>query len=120
MRQVFQNSKDSDRKLSGDGTGLEKSRKDNYESAKKYASYMISIVDSREIVQAFELGERGECKVMKRLIEEVDGDSIRLDAGFNDRELVKKIAELEMIPYVFPKSNNKLNGSTAWKTMYSK
>ena len=81
---------------------------------------MISIVDSREIVQAFELGERGECKVMKRLIEEVDGDSIRLDAGFNDRELVKKIAELEMIPYVFPKSNNKLNGSTAWKTMYSK
>ncbi len=79
---------------------------------------MISIVDSREIVQAFELGDRAECKVMKRLIEEVDGDSPRLDAGFNDRALVKKIAELEMIPYVFPKCNNNLNGSPAWKNMY--
>ena len=118
LRQVFHSSKSSDGKLSGDGTGLEKSRKENYEAAKKYASYMISIVDSREVVQAFELGERGECKVMKRLIEEVKGDSLRLDAGFNDRELVKKIAELEMIPYVFPKCNNNLNGSPAWKNMY--
>jgi transposase len=55
---------------------------------------------------------------MKKLIEEVDGESIRLDAGFNDRELVAKIGELEMIPYVFPKKNNKLNGSLAWKNMY--
>jgi transposase len=118
LRQVFRQSKSSDGRLSGDGTGLEKSRKENYETAKKYASYMISIVDSREIVQVFELGERGECKVMKRLIEEVEGNSLRLDAGFNDRELVKKIAELEMIPYVFPKCHNKLNGSPAWKNMY--
>jgi transposase len=118
LRQVFHLSKSSDGILSGDGTGLEKSRKENYEEAKKYASYMISIVDSREVVQAFELGERGECKVMKKLIEEVEGDSLRLDAGFNDRELVKKIADLEMIPYVFPKSINKLNGSPAWKNMY--
>lgn len=118
LKQVFHFSKSSDEKLSGDGTGLEKSRKENYESAKKYATYMISIVDSREIVQAFELGDRAECKVMKKLIDEVDGDSLRLDAGFNDRELVKKIADLEMIPYVFPKSNNNLNGSPAWKNMY--
>ena len=118
LRQVFNNTKSSDGILAGDGTGLEKSRKENYESAKKYASYMISIVDSREIVQAFELGEIGECKVMKKLIEEVDGNSLRLDAGFNDRELVKKISDLEMVPYVFPKSNNNLNGSPAWKNMY--
>jgi len=118
LRKVFNNTKTSDGILSGDGTGLEKSRKDNYESAKKYASYMISIVDSREVVQAFELGERGECKVMKQLINEVDGESLRLDAGFNDRELVKMIAEKEMIPYIFPKCNNNLNGSRAWKTMY--
>lgn len=118
LQQVFHHSKSSDGKLSGDGTGLEKSRKENYETAKKYASYMISIVDSREIVQAFELGERAECKVMKRLIENVEGDSLRLDAGFNDRELAKKIAELEMIPYIFPKSSNKLNGNPAWKNMY--
>ena len=118
LRQVFNNTKSSDGILAGDGTGLEKSRKENYEASKRYASYMISIVDSREVVQAFELGEIGECKVMKKLIEEVDGNSIRLDAGFNDRELVKKIAELEMVPYVFPRSDNKLNGSLAWKSMY--
>jgi len=118
LRQVFNNTKSCDGILSGDGTGLEKSRKENYESAKKYASYMISIVDSREVVQAFELGERGECKVMKELINDVDGESLRLDAGFIDRELVKKIAEKEMIPYIFPKSNTKLNGSPAWKNMY--
>jgi len=118
LRQVFEMTKKSDGRLGGDGTGLEKSRKENYESAKAYASYMISIVDSREIVQAFELGERGECKVMHRLIDEVKGDSIRLDAGFNNRELVKKIVELEMLPYVFPKKNNNLNGSPAWKRMY--
>jgi transposase len=118
LRQVFNNTKNSDGILSGDGTGLEKSRKENYESAKKYASYMISIVDSREVVQAFTLGERKECKVMKELINEVEGKSLRLDAGFNDRKLVKKIAEKEMIPYIFPKCNNKLNGSAAWKKMY--
>jgi len=118
LRQIFNNTKSSDGILAGDGTGLEKSRKENYEAAKRYAAYMISIVDSREVVQAFELGERGECKVMKKLIEEVDGNSLRLDAGFNDRELVKKIADLEMIPYVFPRSDNKLNGSMAWKSMY--
>lgn len=118
LRQIFKNTKSSDGILAGDGSGLEKSRKENYEAAKRYASYMISIVDSREIVQAFELGERGECKVMKKLIEEVEGDSLRLDAGFNDRELVKKIADLEMVPYVFPRSDNKLNGSLAWKSMY--
>lgn len=118
LRQVFHNTKSSDGRLSGDGTGLEKSRKDNYESAKRYASYMVSIVDSREVVQAFELGSRQECKVMRKLIPEVEGDSLRLDAGFNDRELVREIAELEMVPYVFPKKSNKLNGSLAWKNMY--
>ena len=118
LKQVFYQSKNSDGRLSGDGTGLEKSRKENYEATNKYASYMISIVDSREVVQAFELGDRSECKVMKKLIEEAKGNSLRLDAGFNDRELVKRIAECEMIPYVFPKSNNNLNGSAAWKKMY--
>lgn len=118
LRQVFNNTKSSDGILAGDGTGLEKSRRENYESAKRYAAYMISIVDSREIVQAFNLGDCRECRIMKNLIEEVDGKSLRLDAGFNDRELVQKIADLEMVPYVFPRSDNKLNGSLAWKTMY--
>ena len=118
LKQIFEKTKSSDGKLSGDGTGLENSRKQNYENAKKYGTYMTSIVDSREIVQAFDVSGIQECKAMHKLIEEVYGDSLRLDAGFNDRELVKKISEREMIPYVFPKKNNNLNGHFAWKTMY--
>lgn len=118
LKQIFENTKDSNGKLCGDGTGLETSRKQNYESSKKSGDYMTSIVDSREIVQAFDISGEQECKVMHKLIEDVYGDSLRLDAGFNDRKLVKEIAEKGMKPYVFPRKNNKLNGSVAWKTMY--
>lgn len=118
LRQVFEQAKSSDGKLSGDGTGLERSRKQNYESSKEYGEYMTSIVDSREVVQAFDVSGEQECKAMHALLEEVKGDSLRLDAGFNDRELARKIAEKEMIPYIFPKKNNNLNGSEAWKSMY--
>ena len=79
---------------------------------------MTSIVDSREIVQAFDTSGEQECKAMHKLIKRVYGDSLRLDAGFNDRKLVQEIAEMGMIPYVFPKCNNDLNGRTAWKSMY--
>ena len=78
---------------------------------------MTSIVDSRDIVQAFDIYEQ-ECKAMHKLIKLVYGNSLRLDAGFNDRELVKKIAEKGMVPYIFPRKNNNLNGSVAWKSMY--
>ena len=118
LKQVFENSKTSDKILSGDGTGLEKSRKQNYESQKKYGTYMTSIIDSREIVQAFDITGKQECKVMHELIKKVYGNSLRLDAGFNDRELVKKIVEQGMTPYVFPKKNNNLNGHSSWKIMY--
>ncbi len=118
LHQIFDKTKSSDAILSGDGTGLETSRKQNYESDKKTGDYMTSIVDSREIVQAFDISGEQECKAMHILIEDVYGDSIRLDAGFNDRKLVKKITELGMKPYVFPRKDNKLNGSIAWKTMY--
>jgi len=118
LRQVFEQTKTSDGVLSGDGTGLERSRKQNYESLKSYGDYMTSIVDSREIVQAFDISGEQECKAMHHLLEEVEGESLRLDAGFNDRELTRKIAEKEMIPYIFPRRNNNLNGRLAWKTMY--
>lgn len=134
LKQVFGESKTSDGKLSGDGTGLETSRKQNYESEKrkqnskskkkqnaknkkKTGDFMTSIVDSREIVQAFNIDDH-ENKAMHKLIENVYGNTLCLDAGFNDRKLVKKIAEKGMLPYVFPKKNNKLNGSLAWKQMY--
>ena len=118
LKQIFEKTKNSDGKLSGDGTGLETSRKQNYETNKKSGYYMTSIVDSREIVQAFDTSGEQECKAMHKLIEKIYGNSLRLDAGFNDRELVRKIARKGMIPYVFPKKNNNLNGKPAWKTMY--
>lgn len=52
------------------------------------------------------------------MIEEVKGNSLRLDAGFNDRKLVRKIAELGLLPYVYPYKSNKINGSEAWREMY--
>ncbi len=120
LYEIFLATRDSDGKLNGDGSGIERTRKQNYESTKnkKEGTYMTSIVDSREIVQAFDITGRGESEVMKELIREVSGDSIRLDSGFNDRELVKLIEELFMTPYVYPKSINKLNGHDSWKFMY--
>ena len=118
LKQIFENSKTSDGILSGDGTGLETSRKQNYEKDKKYGTYMTSIVDSREIVQAFDISGKQECQIMHELIKKVKGTSLRLDAGFNDRKLVQEINELGMKPYVFPKKNNNLNGRLAWQKMY--
>jgi transposase len=119
LRQIFEMTKDSDGKLSGDGTGLETSRKQNYgEDMKSTKEFLTAIVDSREIIQAFDFSGKDECKAMHSLIEEVDGDSLRLDSGFNDRELVRKIVEQGMLPYVYPRKNNVLNGSDAWKEMY--
>lgn len=118
LKQIFENTKTSDKKLSGDGTGLETSRKQNYENNKKTGEYMTSIVDSREIVQAFDINGKQELHAMHELITQVIGDSLRLDAGFNDRELVKKLVEFGITPYVFPKKNNILNGHSSWKNMY--
>lgn len=118
LKQVFDRSKTSDGILSGDGTGLETSRKQNYESNKKSGEYMTSIVDSREIVQAFDISGKQECQIMHKLVEQVDGDSLRLDAGFVDRKLTQKITDLGMIPYIFPKKSINLNGRPAWKNMY--
>lgn len=118
LKQVFENSKTSDGKNSGDGTGLETSRKQNYETDKKTSEYMTSIVDSREIVQAFDISGKQECQAMHDLVEKVTGTSLRLDAGFVDRKLIKKIAASGMKPFVFPKKSINLNGSPAWKNMY--
>ena len=120
LKQVFDNTKTSDGRLMGDGTGLETSRKQNYESTKNSheGQYMVSIVDSREIVQAFEISGVQEERIMKRLIEDVKGKTLALDAGFIDRELISKIDELGMKPYVFPRNNLTLNGRLAWKLMY--
>lgn len=118
LKQVFEKNKTSDGRLCGDGTGLETSRKQNYETNKKTGEYLTSIVDSREVVQAYDMSGMQECKAMHNLVTQVEGESIRLDSGFVDRKLVQKMSDLGMKPFVFPKKNNKLNGRPAWKNMY--
>jgi transposase len=118
LKQVFEKNKSSDGCLSGDGTGLESSRKQNYEAMKKTDTFLTSIVDSREVVQAFDASGQHERPAMHELVKRVQGISLRLDAGFIDRDLVNKIVELGMMPYVFPKKNTILNGNLAWKNMY--
>ena len=118
LKQVFDKTKTSDGILSGDGTALETSRKQNYETDKKKTeNYLVSIIDSREIVQAFDLNNK-ECPVMHHLIHEVKGNSLRLDAGFVDRELTRKLGELGIKPFIFPKKNLNLNGNIYWKAMF--
>ena len=118
IKEVFDKTKTCDGKLMGDGTGLETSRKQNYETEKKKTeNYLVSIIDSREIVQAFDLNNK-ECSSMHSLIQKVKGNSLCLDAGFVDRELTRKICELGMKPFIFPKKNLNLNGSIYWKAMF--
>ena len=103
----------------GDGSGLETSRKQNYGlNRKSTKEFLTSIVDSREIIQAFDFSGIDECKAMHSLIEEINGDNLRLDSGFNDRELVRKIVEKNIIPYVYPKKINRMNGGNGWTEMY--
>ena len=119
LKQVFEKTKTCDGKLMGDGSGLETSRRQNYGLNRKTTKeFLTSIVDSREIVQAFDFSGKDECGAMHSLIKEIDGESLRLDAGFNDRELVRKIVEKEIIPYVYPKKINRINGGNGWTEMY--
>jgi len=55
---------------------------------------------------------------MHSLIQEVKGNSLCLDAGFVDRELTRKIYELGIKPFIFPKKNINLNESIYWKSMF--
>jgi len=120
LKKIFEENKSSNGILGGDGTGLERSRKENYESTKrrKAGQYMASIVDSSEIVQAFDISGIQECQIMHELIKNVDGKELTLDAGFNDKKLTSKISQLNMTPYIFPKKDNNINGDIYWQKMY--
>ena len=119
LKQIFDRNKNSNKDLMGDGTGLETSRRQNYgDDRTSTKEFLTSIVDSREIVQAFDFSGMDEKDAMLDLIEQVDGKKLKLDAGFNCRELVRKIAEFGMLPYVYPYKSNKINGSEAWREMY--
>ena len=119
LKQVFDRNKKSNGELMGDGSGLETSRRQNYcDNKTSTKEFLTSIVDSREIVQAFDFSGEDECIVMDSLVEEIEGNSLCLDAGFNDRELARKIAEKGIIPYVYPKKINRMNGGNGWTEMY--
>ena len=119
LKQIFDKIKNSNRSLMGDGTGMETSRRQNYGlNRKSTKEFMTAIIDSREIVQAFDFSGKDECKAMHSLINEVNGNSLRLDSGFNDRELVRKIAEKGIVPFVYPRKNNNINGNPDWSKMY--
>ncbi len=131
LHQVFENNKSSDGKMGGDGTGLEITRKENYESTKKKSEYMTSIVDSREIVQAFDTSGTQECVIMHELVKKVAKElkkdvnkllneaKITLDSGFVDKKLAQLIEDSEMVPFIFPKKDNllKSDGYPGWKRM---
>lgn len=119
LNQIFEENKSSNGILQGDGSGLERSRKENYEKEKdrNEGRYMISIVDSREIVQAFDISSVSECKVMRELIKKVNDKRLSLDSGFLDKEFVKEISLKGLIPYIFPKKNNNMNGNPHWQKM---
>lgn len=131
LEKVFKNNRSSDGNNGGDGTGLEKSRKENYESTKKKGLYMTSIVDSREIVQSFDISGKHECQIMHELVLElkeiIESSNLKeikakltLDAGFVDRKLAQLIEDCGLVPYIFPKSNLTLTskGCPAWRRMW--
>jgi transposase len=131
LEKVFENNKTNDGEMCGDGTGLEGSRKENYESTKKKTNYMTSVIDSREVVQAFDTRNKHERTAMKYLVEKIKNEikkgitilmkkaKLALDAGFIDRKLTQLINESGMIPYIFPKKNNVITpkGYPAWGQM---
>jgi transposase len=127
LQKIFENNKTSDGILGGDGTGLEKSRKENYESTKKKNLYMTSIVDSREVVQAYDISGKQECKIMHDLVVYLKQTTknllgkLTLDAGFVDRKLTQLIEDVGLTPYIFPKKNLTLKAkkSPAWNKMWT-
>lgn len=131
LEQIFEETKTNDGVMSGDGTGLEGSRKENYESTKKKTNYLTSVVDSREVVQAFDVGNKAECPAMHELVGKIKDSLLKdltsvlkeakltLDAGFVDRKLAQLIEDSGIIPFIFPKKNNVITpkGYPAWGRM---
>lgn len=128
LRKVFDKNCDNDGIFCGDGSGLEQSRKENYESTKKKGLYITAIVDSRQIVQNFSIESKQECQLMHDLVNELKSKLIKnpqiqyrmtLDAGFVDRKLTQLLADSKIEPFIFPKKNLtfRAKGSLAWKKM---
>lgn len=138
LEKVFKNNIECDGQMCGDGSVIERTRKENYESdkknkkkGKKKGLHLTSIVDSKERVLAFDVGGTQECRAMHFLVKEivniikrdVNGllkkAKLTLDRGFVDKKLAQLIEESGIIPYIFPKKNNvlKSKGHPAWKRM---
>lgn len=128
LKKVFESNREHNGIFCGDGSGLEQSRKENYESTKKKGLYITTIVDSNQIVQEFSLDSKQECQLMHDLVIELRNrlnknpqiqQKLTLDAGFVDRKLTQLISNSNIKPFIFPKKNLtfKAKGSLAWKKM---
>jgi len=128
LKQVFNNNCENNGIFCGDGSGLEQSRKENYESTKKKGLYITAIVDSRQVLQTFSLDSKQECQLMHDLVKELRDklilnpqiqQKLTLDAGFVDRKLTQLISDSNMTPFIFPKKNLtfRTKSSLAWKKM---
>lgn len=116
--------------FSGDSTGLEQSRKQNYEKdahSEKSAGYLkLTTVMSNEfhVVTSFELSQnRGDCpmfeKTFPQTAETQDIHRMNLDAGFLSRNICTLIEQTGGLPFIYPKMGITLRkqGSRAWKDM---
>lgn len=128
LKKIFDKNCENNGIFCGDGSGLEQSRKENYESTKKKGLYITTIVDSRQIVQEFSLDSKQECPLMHDLVNQLRlklnqnleiQQKLTLDAGFVDRKLTQLISDSNIKPFIFPKKTLtfRAKGSLAWKKM---
>lgn len=110
-----------------DSTGLEETRKQNYESDKNKSAYpklTSSVSVSLHVVAAYKFSRNvGDTTAFPSLIPQLQSQTVEemsLDAGFLSRDICNSVAEeLKAVPFILPKTNStvKANGSSAWKNM---
>lgn len=125
--------KDKETSVSGDGTGLPLSRKQNYandrDKEEKHAGYdkmAVMISNNFHIATGFvyKEGAANDCPLLPDLMEQTSQklskiNDVELDAGFVARYNCQAIAAAGAIPYIYPKTGITINqkGSPAWKKM---
>ena len=116
--------------FSGDSTGLEESRKDNYEvdahgkNASSYAKLTSFIASDFHVVTSYALTRNsGDCAVFEDAFqltaEKQKPKIVCLDAGFVSRDICNAVASVGALPFIYPKRGLTLKkkGSKAWKDM---
>lgn len=116
--------------FSTDSSGLEESRKQNYENdahTKKASAYLKltdTISNEFHVVTSYSLSRnRNDCAVFGEAFaftaQTQDVQRVDLDAGFVSRDICTMVAENGGTPFIYPKTGLTLKkrGSQAWKDM---